>query len=245
MALDDGRGLYYLFRVEVYRFFDRERSRRAMRAERVYFYADSLEPVRLEGILEMPEDRLRPPVCILCHPHPIGGGSMHVPLLETMSDVLSARGWACLRFNFRGVGRSGGVSTGGLREVEDVEGAYNFLHERDDVDAEDISLAGWSFGSWVGLWWAVKGGRCRRAALVGPPMVGFDFFTFLEREDAAIPEECLLVAGDRDQFSDADKLRRLAERMGADLHVLPGADHFLLGREREVAEIVADHWAAR
>jgi alpha/beta superfamily hydrolase len=117
-----------------------------MSREEVYFYAESLEPIRLEGILELPEERTRPPACILCHPHPIGGGSMSVPLLEIMSEVLAESGWACLRFNFRGVGRSGGVSTGGIREVEDIEGAWTWLREREDIDADDLSVAGWSFG---------------------------------------------------------------------------------------------------
>ena len=215
-----------------------------MRGERVHFYAESLEPIRLEGILESPEGRARPPVCILCHPHPIGGGSMYVPLLETMSEVLVESGWACLRFNFRGVGRSGGVSTGGIREVEDIEGAWTWLREREDIDADDLSVAGWSFGAWVGLRWAVKGARCRRVALVSPPLVGFDFFTFLEEDDVAPPPDCLVVAGERDQFSDPVKLERLASRLGAELRLLPRADHFLFGREREVADIVVRRWSS-
>ncbi|MBC7229362.1 MAG: hypothetical protein H5T74_03085 [Actinobacteria bacterium] len=215
-----------------------------MRRERIYFYADSLEPIRLEGILELPEGGSRPPACILCHPHPIGGGSMDVPLMEVLSKVLSERGWACLRFNFRGVGRSGGVSTGGIRETEDLEGAWAWLREREDVDAWDLSVAGWSFGAWVGLRWAVKGDRCRRVALISPPLVGFDFFTFLEEEGVSLPSRCLVVAGERDQFADRERLERLSSRLGAALRLLPGADHFLFGREREVAEAVGDHWAA-
>lgn len=167
---------------------------------------------------------------------------MHVPLLEEMSEALVKRGWACLRFNFRGVGRSGGVSSGGIREVEDIEGAWAWLRERDDIDADDISVAGWSFGAWVGLRWAVRGGRCRRIALVSPPMVGFDFFAFLEEEGVEVPGDCLVVAGEQDQFADREKLDRLASRLGAELRLLPGADHFLFAREREVAEIVAERW---
>jgi uncharacterized protein len=213
-----------------------------MRTERVSFYADCLEHIRLEGLLEMPEGRERPPACILCHPHPIGGGSMHVPLLETMAHALVSRGRACLRFNFRGVGRSSGVSTGGLCEVEDVEGAFRFLREREDLDTDDLPLAGWSFGAWVALRWAVKGGPSRRIALVSPPMVGFDFFHFLDADEAAFPADTLIVSGERDQFNDLEKLRQLSSRLGAELRLLEGADHFLFGRESEVAEIIASHW---
>ena len=213
-----------------------------MRSERTGFYADCVEQIRLEGILEMPRTAERPPACILCHPHPIGGGSMYVPLLEVMARTLVAHGWACLRFNFRGVGLSGGVSTGGLCEVEDVEGAYRFLAERPDIDGDGLALAGWSFGAWVGLRWAVKGGVPSRIALVSPPMVGFDFFYFLEAEGAVPPPDAIIVSGERDQFNDADKLQRLSSRLGAELRLLAGADHFLFGREAEVAEVIADHW---
>ncbi len=213
-----------------------------MGTERVAFYADCVEQIRLEGILEMPEGAQRPPACILCHPHPIGGGSMYVPLLEVMARVLVMRGWACLRFNFRGVGMSGGIPTGGLCEVEDVEGAYRFLAERHDVDCGALALVGWSFGAWVGLRWAVKDNRASRVALVSPPMVGFDFFYFLDAPDAVPPAHTLIVSGAHDQFNDLIKLRELSSRLGAELSVIEGSDHFLFGREMEVAEIVASHW---
>ncbi|MGQ9535965.1 MAG: alpha/beta hydrolase [Actinomycetota bacterium] len=216
-----------------------------MRSERVAFYAESVEHLRLEGIMELPSGGGPFPGCILCHPHPIGGGSMHIPLLRVIAATLVREGWACLRFNFRGVGDSAGESTGGLRETEDVEGAYRFLAQRGEVDVGDLSLAGWSFGSWVGLRWAVKGGRCRRVALVSPPMVGFDYFHFLESDEVSLPPEILVVAGERDQFASQDKLQELASRLGAELHLLPGADHFLFGREEEVAETIAAGWKGK
>jgi alpha/beta superfamily hydrolase len=213
-----------------------------MRTERVGFYADCVEQIRLEGILEMPEKVERPPACILCHPHPIGGGSMYVPLLEVMAHALVSHGWACMRFNFRGVGLSGGVPTGGLCEVEDVEGAYRFLADRQDIDCDALALAGWSFGAWIGLRWAVAGGRSSRVALVSPPMVGFDFFYFLDADKAVPPADTLIVSGAHDQFNDLGKLQALSSRLGAELRILDGADHFLFGREGEIAEIVAEHW---
>ena len=126
----------------------------------------------------------------------------------------------------------------------DVEGASRWLEERDDTDTGELGLAGWSFGSWVGLAWAVRSGRCRRVALVSPPLVGFDFFHFLEGDSVALPQDSLIVCGSRDQFSDREKLEELAARLGAKLCRLEGADHFLSGREAEVAEIIATHWGA-
>lgn len=213
-----------------------------MRQEKVSFYADSLFPIRLEGILDFPDEVDRPPACILCHPHPVGGGSMYVSLLEIIAQALAARGWACLRFNFRGVGNSSGVSAGGILETEDVEGALQYLLERKDLNAEDLALAGWSFGAWVGLGWAVQSGHCRRICLVNPPLIGFDFFGFLDSEGVVIPRDVLIISGEKDQFASQDKVNELAGRMGAETCILPGADHFLFGREMEVANIIAEHW---
>jgi len=214
-----------------------------MRPERVDFYADSVEPIRLEGLLDLPEGKGPHPACIICHPHPMGGGSMTVPLLEVLAHVLSGRGRACLRFNFRGVGKSTGSPTGGVRETEDVEGAFLWLRERADMDLDDLGVAGWSFGSWVGLRWAVFSASCRRVVLVSPPLVGFDFFHFLDSEKVVLPEQALIISGERDQFSDLDTLESLARRLEAELHVIPAADHFLFGCEEEVADIIATHWS--
>jgi uncharacterized protein len=219
-----------------------QRLEKLMLQERVSFYADSLYPIRLEGMLDLPEEANHPPACILCHPHPIGGGSMYVPLLEAIARALTTGGWASLRFNFRGVGNSSGVSAGGILETEDVEGALQYLLERKDLDTEDLALAGWSFGAWVGLGWAVKSGRCHRICLVNPPLIGFDFFSFLEFERVVVPEDVLIISSENDQFASREKVNELAKRLEAETHILPGADHFLFGREMEVANIIAEHW---
>jgi alpha/beta superfamily hydrolase len=214
-----------------------------MHEERVDFYAESVEPIRLEGLLDLPEEDGPYQAAILCHPHPVGGGSMHVPLLEVIAGKLADSGRACLRFNFRGVGRSTGTPSGGIQETEDVEGALRWLRERDDIFIEDLAVAGWSFGSWVGLRWAVNSEVCRKVALVSPPLVGFDFFQFLDSEDIFLPEESLIICGERDQFSDQERLKELARRLGSELRILSGADHFLFGREKEIAEIISSHWS--
>jgi uncharacterized protein len=213
-----------------------------MREEKVYLYADSLLPIRLEGIVDYPESEPPYPACILCHPHPIGGGSMDVPLLVAISHELSKRGWSCLRFNFRGVGRSTGESTGGIKEVEDIDGSFSWLQERKDIDISDISLAGWSFGSWVGLRWALRARELRRLVLISPPLVGFDFFDLLDDESVSLSSDVLIISGERDQFSTTERLHGLAGKLHAGLHIIQGADHFLFGREQEVANIILSHW---
>ncbi len=204
--------------------------------EHLTFYAEGSEIIRLEGVLHRREDAPEDvPLAILCHPHPIGGGSMDVPLIVEMAEALAERGIAALRFNFRGVGRSSGISSGGLKETDDVQGIMRWLEDRGAPLPRSIFLAGWSFGSWVGLRWALEGGVPSRLVLVSPPLVGFDFFHFLESADIRPKMGKLIIAGEHDQFSGAGRLRELASRLGADLELLPGADHFLFGREREVA----------
>lgn len=208
--------------------------------ESLTFYAEGSEVIRLEGVLHRKEEAyLDAPLAILCHPHPIGGGSMDVPLIVEMAEVLADSGLVALRFNFRGVGRSSGVSTGGLKETDDIQGVMRWLEEREDLRPREIFLAGWSFGSWVGLRWALASGVPSRTVLVSPPLVGFDFFHFLEEADLRPEMGKSIIAGERDQFSGPEKLRELASRLDADLELLPATDHFLFGREKEVAQRAA------
>ena len=214
--------------------------------ESLTFYAEGGEVIRLEGVLHREEGApADAPLAILCHPHPIGGGSMDVPLIVGMARVLAERGIAALRFNFRGVGRSSGVSTGGLKETDDIQGVMRWLEEREDLRPREVFLAGWSFGSWVGLRWALASGVPSRTVLVSPPLVGFDFFHFLKEADLRPAMGKLIIAGELDQFSGTGKLRELASRLDAGLELLPAADHFLFGREREVAEMTARFFLAK
>ena len=212
--------------------------------KRINFYAESDEPIRLEGVLHLPEGGTPgAPLAILCHPHPIGGGSMDVPLISILARELAGAGFAALRFNFRGVGGSSGVSSGGVRETEDIQGILRWLEEQRELEPSRLLLAGWSFGSWVGLRWAVETGLPERVALVSPPLVGFDFFSFLGAEPPHPEMGKLIVVGERDQFSDLLKIDELGGRLGAGVEVLPGADHFLFGRESLVARHVIDFFS--
>ncbi len=196
-----------------------------MREERVEIAAAGGGGPRLEGVLHLPEGVTRPACVLLLHPHPMGGGCMDVGLLLALAEVLTAVGFAALRFNFRGVGASEGRSTGSEAEVEDVAAAHRWLAERGDVSAEYPLAAGWSFGSWVGLRWALELGE---PATLEP----------LRRGKPA--GRTLIIAGERDQFSTPDALAALALVAGATLEILPGVDHFLFGHEREIARKAVD-----
>ncbi|MGH2687217.1 MAG: alpha/beta hydrolase, partial [Actinomycetota bacterium] len=109
---------------------------------------DSAYGITLEGVLQLPEE---PPsgVVVLCHPNPGLGGTMRTPLVVRLALGLVASGRAVLRFNFRGVGRSQGATTGGELEPLDVAAAVGYA--RDRLGVPRPALAGWSFGALMAM----------------------------------------------------------------------------------------------
>jgi alpha/beta superfamily hydrolase len=102
----------------------------------------------LEGLLEEPEDseHTEPTgACLVCHPHPLFGGTMHNKVVYRIARGMRKAGAVVLRFNFRGAGRSEGVHDQGTGEVEDARAALGFLRAR--YPALPYSMAGFSFGS--------------------------------------------------------------------------------------------------
>jgi uncharacterized protein len=102
---------------------------------------------KLEALLEEPEDGDPCEACLVCHPHPLFGGTMHNKVVYRMARGMRRAGAVVLRFNFRGVGRSEGVHDGDAGEVEDARAALGFLRER--YPHLPYSMAGFSFGSRV------------------------------------------------------------------------------------------------
>lgn len=100
---------------------------------------------QLEALLEEPEDADPREACLVCHPHPLFGGTMHNKVVYRIARGMRRAGAVVLRFNFRGVGRSEGVHDHGPGEVEDARTALRFLRER--YPGLPYSMAGFSFGS--------------------------------------------------------------------------------------------------
>ncbi len=181
------------------------------------------EGFSLEGLL----DGDGPRAVALCHPHPAFGGTMDTPLVAALAGALSAAGLAVLRFNFRGVGGSGGEPSGGLAEERDVAAAVALLRDR---GATEIALCGYSFGSLMAAKALGLGlvGAARFLA-VGLPtaIIGHDMERIAGFERVLDETPTLLVAGTRDQFCDVGRLRAWIEgRPHARLVELPGVSHF-------------------
>lgn len=203
--------------------------------------------VRLEGKLHLPGGGGEAPGVVLCHPHPAGGGEMGVPLIRYLAEELSARGFIALRFNFAGVGMSEGSFTNGAEEPADVKAAREFLAAEGGADPASISVAGWSFGAWMSIAALSAGLEASACVAVAPPLMACDW----EREAgllASSPARRLYLAGDRDQFCPRETIERftaaVSPRDRDKLVLLPGADHFLFGFEREVVRLAADFLSA-
>ena len=205
-----------------------------------------MEPVRcvtsdgvtLEAELRMPAGASPRASAVICHPHPLGGGSKDHPILWAIRNDLAGRGFGVLSFNFRGVMGSEGSFGGGEAEVEDVRAAIDTIRER--VDGPTF-VAAWSFGAMVALKEAVTDERVAALALVGVPV---DEPIDVPRPDLPTSEELsalnrpvLFCVGEADQYAPIAGLKRLVKQVpGAELVVFPDTDHFFWHRERELAE---------
>ena len=199
-----------------------------MKEESVTFRSGDLT---LEGLLARPSSDQPSPGAVICHPHPMYGGSMHNNVVEAILDGLWQRGYATLRFNFRGVGDSEGEYDGGEGEADDASAAVEFLKAQPGVSGAGLVLAGYSFGSMVALRRGLASKDVSRIMAVALPigMAKFDF--------ASASKPILMISGDSDSYSPVDGLKKLAQALGpqARVEIIRGADHFFGGYEEEVA----------
>jgi alpha/beta superfamily hydrolase len=176
---------------------------------------------------------------VLCHPHPLYGGSMNSPVplavAKTLSD-LAADDVAWVRFDFRGVGASSGEYDDARGEVDDALAMMAFL--RDRAPGVPLSLCGHSFGSFVALQAALRDARVDRLLLLAPSTRFFAFHELHERARgfAGHATPTTIFIGDRDEFCDVDEARALASELDADLRVFEGFDHHFLKSRRAMAE---------
>lgn len=186
----------------------------------------------LEGIAEDPAAAQPPGCAVICHPHPLGGGTMTNKVVHTLARAFQERGVPTLRFNFRGVGSSAGSFDDGQGETLDALAAVAWARER--WPGRPLWLGGFSFGSYVALRAAAQ---CTPALLVtvAPPLGRWDF------SDIRAPAcPWLIVQGNRDELVDAAAVQRWATGLAPPprLVLLDGVDHFFHGRLHELKDTV-------
>ncbi|MFW2338862.1 MAG: serine aminopeptidase domain-containing protein, partial [Acidimicrobiia bacterium] len=162
---------------------------------------------------------------------------MHAPLLRRVKNVLVDRDFAVLRFNFRGVGASGGSFGGGVSEVQDIEAAVR-LAEATHPN-RPIGISGWSFGSVIALRWSAQHRTDLPYAGIAPP-VGSDLILELPELRHLAPAPRTIIIGDNDQFTTVEQVDEYAKAIDSRLEVIAGSDHFFFTKEGLVGELVAE-----
>src|SRR5216684_8200758 len=181
---------------------------------------------RLEAILWTPSAAAPPPLAaVVCHPHPLFGGTMHNKVVYQTAKSLEAHGIPVLRFNFRGAGLSAGVHDGGRGEQGDVRSALDFLAS--EFPGVPLLLAGFSFGSWVGMRVGCEDPRVSLLIGLGIPVNNTDF-SFLRQCN----KPKLFVHGSNDEHGAIEKVKALIPTLPGDNHlvVVEGVDHFFTGK---------------
>ena len=193
---------------------------------------------RLEAILKEPGSERRG-VGLVCHPHPLGGGTMHNKVVFRVMSALVDAGLATLRFNFRGVGASTGAHNEVAGGAEDVRDALNYLAA--EYPGEDVTLAGFSFGSRTGMEVGGADDRVTRLISIGTPVEKYADYDFL----AAVQKPILFVHGDQDEFCSVASLRGLTSRIPhADVVIFENCGHFFDEHLNQLRDVVRD-WTIR
>jgi uncharacterized protein len=179
---------------------------------------------------------------VVCHPHPLFGGTLHNKVVFHTMKALNSFGFPVLRFNFRGAGLSQGEHDHGNGEVEDVRTALDWLDKEFHLP---LVFAGFSFGAAVGLRAACPDARVKASIGVGIPAIPVTAvaeaprtYTLAFLRDCAKPK--LFVSGARDPFGPQAKLQALVASLPEPkkLILIEGADHFFEGRLRELRETI-------
>ncbi len=185
---------------------------------------------QLEALLKEPAGAARGAV-VVCHPHPLHGGTMHTKAVYRAAQAFNDAGLVALRFNFRGVGTSTGSHDEGVGERDDLREALDWL----EAEYPDLPLlvGGFSFGSMVGL--SVGADDERVVALLGLGLpVDMDRYDYSFLAEAKKP--ILVVQGENDEFGAGDTVAALLSELGAHITLvrIPGTDHYFTDRLDEL-----------
>lgn len=192
---------------------------------------------RLEALLwTTPADA--PMAALVCHPHPLFGGTLHNKVVFHAARTLNRLGLPVLRFNFRGAGMSEGQHDQGRGEADDVRTALDWLAQ--EFPGRPLLLAGFSFGAWVGLRAGCNDARVTHLVGLGLPVNSTDF-AWLHK--CAKPR--LFIHGSLDEHGDPRKVEALVRSLPgpAKLVLVQGADHFFAGKLEQLSDALAQ-WCA-
>lgn len=176
-----------------------------------------------------------PLVAVVCHPHPLFGGTMHNKVVFQAAKALHEFGLPVLRFNFRGAGLSEGTHAQGRGEQDDVRAAID--HLASEFPERPILVAGFSFGSSMGL--RVGCGDTRVVELIGLGVpVNHGDFSFVQTCD----KPKLIIVGDRDRYASLKHVEELFAGCSEPkrLVIVKSADHFFTGKLHQVVSAISE-----
>jgi alpha/beta superfamily hydrolase len=193
----------------------------------------------LEAVLASPEQRQEDsPIAVICHPHPLYGGSMTNKVVHIVANTFGELGLPTLRFNFRGVGHSQGRFDQGRGEVQDLVAVCQWFRRR--YPKSPLWLAGFSFGAFVAFQ-AHHRVDAERLLLIAPPVTKYDFNA---RTQIRIP--WMVIQGGQDEVIAPEKVSAWVRRQDAasvSYEWLDDADHFFHGRLNHIREAIKQHWS--
>lgn len=197
--------------------------------ERIQFVSGEYE---LEGIVT---GSSRKQGVVVTHPHPLYGGDMYNPVVESIAREYAGKGYKTLCFNFRGTGRSQGLYDDGRGEQTDVAAAVAWMRE---TGVAQIALAGYSFGAWVNAQAFGQCGTVAHMVMVAPPVGFLDF-----SQVRSLPCLELVIVGDHDAFAPVADVRLWVDQAAAeaDLEIVGGADHFFSGQLSSLGTVLRAH----
>jgi len=189
---------------------------------------------RLEGRFQ-PAKRKNGPIALVLHPHPQFGGTMNNQIAYQLFYMFSKRGFAVLRFNFRGVGSSEGTWDDGPGEIADFRAALDVMAAQ--YPDTELWTAGFSFGSWVALTVGATDDRVRVLIGIAPPLDRYDFSVV-----AKSTKPKFFIQG---EFDEICPLKRMYEFYSQapepkELVVIDGASHLFDGKVLEVGDAIED-----
>lgn len=189
----------------------------------------------IECALDLPDSAPRG-LALVAHPHPLYGGTMDNKVAQTLARAFVALGYAAVRMNFRGVGKSEGVHDNGLGETDDMETLLT--HMQQQYPNLPLALCGFSFGTFVQAQLQqrlIKQGRAaERLVLVGSAAGKWAMPT--------VPSNTILIHGEQDDTIPLSDVLDWARPQDLPVIVIPGADHFFHRKLQHIKNFVVEMW---
>jgi len=191
--------------------------------------------IKLEAEYFVSKQNMKNPVVLICHPHPQYGGNMYNNVVSRVFDKLIKNDISCLRFNFRGVGRSTGMHSNGTGELEDARACINFLIN--EKNHESLIICGYSYGAGIGCSAINYSDKVISYISISFP---WNFVDAQYKTQSQSDKPKLFIQGDQDTVAVYEKFQEnFNYYMNPKIKkIIAGANHFYWGYEEQIANEV-------